>query len=146
MADKKLLRKRFTEDNWSLEQMGQEQKITRERVRQLLNKMFGDEYKHRLKENRLARPFKSISFKNRICLNCGKIFSGKEPKMDEFTMCKECRREEHRAKITVSFICKNCGKEKEYIPRGGRRQTLCSNKCKMEWIHKLLREKRDGKR
>jgi len=140
MTNTELLRISFLEGK-TLNQIGKEQGITRERARQLLNKMLSkDVYLKQLDENRRNRPHKTGGFK-RICPSCNQEFSGIEYLDKPFLICKSCRKAERQLRNLEPYICLNCGKRGVYKKRKGFERHYCNNQCKMEAIHKMLRAK-----
>lgn len=140
MTNTELLRISFLEGK-TLEQIGKEQGITRERARQLLNKMLSkDVYLKQLDENRRNRPHKTARF-TRICPSCNQEFSGVEYLDKPFLICKSCRSAERQLRNLETYTCLNCGKVGVYKKSGIRERHYCNNKCKMENMHKMLRTK-----
>jgi len=140
MTDKIRLQEMFCNEKKTLEEIGENLEITRERVRQLLNRLLGkQEYQRQLLENRLSRPHKMISF-IRDCKICGKEFKGRELIDNPRLMCKHCLREYKRKLRTKIYICQNCGVEKEYLDYN-RKPVFCSKKCQGQWLYKLKASK-----
>lgn len=125
----------------TLEEIGKQQGITRERARQLLNRLLSREvYLKQLDENRRNRPHKTGYYK-RICPSCNQEFSGYEYLDKPFLICKSCRSAERQLRNLEPYTCLNCGKKGVYKKSGNRERHYCSNKCKMAGIRKLLSTK-----
>ena len=140
MTDHERLKIAFLEGK-TLEEIGKEQGITRERARQLLNRLLSREvYLKQLDENRRNRPHKTGYYK-RICPSCGQEFSGYEYLDKPFLICKSCRSAERQLRNLEPYTCLNCGKKGVYKKSGNRERHYCSNKCKMAGIRKLLSTK-----
>ena len=140
MTDTEKLKIAFLEGK-TLEEIGKQQGITRERARQLLNKLLSREvYLKQLDENRRNRPHKTGYYK-RICPSCNQEFSGKEYLDKPFLICKSCRSAERQLRNLEPYTCLNCGKKGVYKKSGDRERHYCSNKCKMAGIRKLLSTK-----
>ena len=140
MTDHERLKTAFLEGK-TLEEIGKQQGITRERARQLLNRLLSREvYLKQLDENRRNRPHKTGAFK-RICPSCGQEFSGYEYLDKPFLICKSCRSAERQLRNLEPYVCLNCGKKGVYKKSGDRERHYCSNKCKMAGIKKLLSTK-----
>jgi len=140
MTDHERLKIAFLEGK-TLEEIGKQQGITRERARQLLNKLLSREvYLKQLDENRRNRPHKTGYYK-RICPSCNQEFSGYEYLDKPFLICKSCRSAERQLRNLEPYVCLNCGKKGVYKKSGDRERHYCSNKCKMAGIRKLLSTK-----
>lgn len=140
MTDHERLKIAFLEGK-TLEEIGKEQGITRERARQILNKLLSREvYLKQLDENRRNRPHKTGYYK-RICPSCNQEFSGIEYLDKPFLICKSCRSAERQLRNLETYTCLNCGKKGVYKKSGDRERHYCSNKCKMAGIRKLLSTK-----
>lgn len=140
MTDHERLKIAFLEGK-TLEEIGKQQGITRERARQILNKLLSREvYLKQLDENRRNRPHKTGYYK-RICPSCNQEFSGYEYLDKPFLICKSCRSAERQLRNLEPYICLNCGKKGVYKKSGDRERHYCSNKCKMAGIRKLLSTK-----
>ena len=139
MADKEKIKDMFYKGA-TLEKIGKEQQITRERVRQILHKELSVEpYLEQIQLNRQNRPHKLTKF-IKVCPKCGKVFSGRVKNPEKFTMCVKCRKIERRARRTATFVCQNCGKVGTYKTYK-KAPTFCSNQCKLDWLHKIVRRK-----
>ena len=124
----------------TLQEIGNIEGITRERVRQILHKELSVEpYLEQIQLNRQNRPHKLTKF-TKMCPKCGKVFSGRVKNPEKFTMCVECRKIERRARRTATFVCQNCGKVGTYKTYK-KAPTFCSNQCKLDWLHKIVRSK-----
>ena len=140
MTDHERLKIAFLEGK-TLEEIGKQQGITRERARQILNKLLSREvYLKQLDENRRNRPHKTGAYK-RICPSCNQEFSGIEYLDKPFLICKSCRSAERQLRNLETYTCLNCGKKGVYKKSGDRERHYCSNKCKMEAIHKMIKTK-----
>ena len=140
MTDTEKLKIAFLEGK-TLEEIGKQQGITRERARQLLNRLLSREvYLKQLDENRRNRPHKTGYYK-RICPSCNQEFSGIEYLDKPFLICKSCRSAERQLRNLEPYTCLNCGKKGVYKKSGDRERHYCSNKCKMAGIRKLLSTK-----
>ncbi len=140
MTDHEKLKIAFLEGK-TLEEIGKQQGITRERARQILNRLLSREvYLKQLDENRRNRPHKTGAYK-RICPSCNQEFSGYEYLDKPFLICKSCRSAERQLRNLEPYTCLNCGKKGVYKKSGDRERHYCSNKCKMAGIKKLLRTK-----
>jgi len=140
MTDHERLKIAFLEGK-TLEEIGKQQGITRERARQILNKLLSREvYLKQLDENRRNRPHKTGYYK-RICPSCNQEFSGYEYLDKPFLICKSCRSAERQLRNLELYTCLNCGKKGVYKKSGDRERHYCSNKCKMAGIRKLLSTK-----
>ncbi len=140
MTDHERLKIAFLEGK-TLEEIGKQQGITRERARQLLNRLLSREvYLKQLDENRRNRPHKTGYYK-RICPSCNQEFSGIEYLDKPFLICKSCRSAERQLRNLEPYTCLNCGKKGVYKKSGNRERHYCSNKCKMAGIRKLLSTK-----
>lgn len=140
MTDHERLKIAFLEGK-TLEEIGKQQGITRERARQLLNRLLSREvYLKQLDENRRNRPHKTGYYK-RICPSCNQEFSGYEYLDKPFLICKSCRSAERQLRNLETYTCLNCGKKGVYKKSGDRERHYCSNKCKMAGIRKLLSTK-----
>jgi hypothetical protein len=140
MTDHERLKIAFLEGK-TLEEIGKQQGITRERARQILNNLLSREvYLKQLDENRRNRPHKTGYYK-RICPSCNQEFSGIEYLDKPFLICKSCRSAERQLRNLEPYTCLNCGKKGVYKKSGNRERHYCSNKCKMAGIRKLLSTK-----
>jgi len=120
----------------TLQEIGNIEGITRERVRQILHKELSVEpYLEQIQLNRQNRPHKLTKF-IKVCPKCGKIFSGRVKNPEKFTMCVKCRKIERRARRTATFVCQNCGVEKTYLDYK-RKPVFCSRKCHGQWLYKM---------
>lgn len=140
MTDHEKLKISFLEGK-TLNEIGKEQGITRERARQLLNRLLSAEvYLKQLDENRRNRPHITSRFK-RICPSCNQEFSGVEYLDKPRLICKSCRRAERQLRNLETYTCLNCGKTGVYKRIIGRERHYCNNKCKMAGMRKLLSTK-----
>jgi len=125
----------------TLQEIGNIEGITRERVRQILHKELSVEpYLEQIQLNRQNRPHKTGYYK-RICPSCNQEFSGIEYLDKPFLICKSCRSAERQLRNLELYTCLNCGKKGVYKKSGDRERHYCSNKCKMAGIRKLLSTK-----
>ena len=140
MTDHERLKIAFLEGK-TLEEIGKQQGITRERARQLLNRLLSREvYLKQLDENRRNRPHKTGYYK-RICPSCGQECSDYEYLDKPFLICKSCKSTVRQLRNLEPYTCLNCGKKGVYKKSGNRERHYCSNKCKMAGIRKLLSTK-----
>ena len=135
MTDHERLKIAFLEGK-TLEEIGKQQGITRERARQLLNRLLSREvYLKQLDYNRRNREHKTRVYK-RTCPICNKEFSGKEYLDKPVLICPSCRKQERKNRNLIKFICKNCGKIGTYkIYKKPR--VFCDNFCKGQFLGKL---------
>lgn len=66
--------------------------------------------------------------KERICKQCGKLFTVKRPSMVGIYCSYACLGKSKSVKTPIA-TCKNCGKMFSYKPAGDRKKTYCSRAC-----------------
>jgi len=138
MTDHERLKIAFLEGK-TLEEIGKQQGITRERARQILNRILSKEtYLKQLNYNRARRPHITQAYK-RICPSCNQEFSGREYKDKPFLICPSCRSAERQLRNLEPYICLNCGKRGVYKKRKGRERHFCSRKCNLQFASKITR-------
>jgi len=143
MADKERIRYLFTQKKETLNTISLDQGITRERVRQLLKVMLGDEYDYYKNQNRIARPHK---FYKKQC-ECGRLFKTKAEINDD--LCPTCKRKKHEREITREYTCEICGKVGTYKHYEGRAKRFCSKQCQGKYLYNKsaeIRLKKYGER